>query len=72
MRIFEILRTAIDQYDGKYFRNVKRKGKRRDAVYLSLEGRAALKDSFNEERGRGAGPLFQSRNGKPMLRKDAV
>ena len=34
----------MDQYDGKYFRNVKRKGKRRDAVYLSPEGSAAIKD----------------------------
>jgi integrase len=71
MRISETLRITIDQYDGKYFRIVKRKGKRRDAVYLSPEVRAAIKDYFDEERGRGAGPLFQSRNGEPMLRKDA-
>jgi integrase len=71
MRISETLRTTIDQYDGKYFRNVKRKGRRRDAVYFSPEGRAALKDYLDEERCIGAGPLIQSRNGKPMLRKDA-
>ena len=39
-RISETLRTTIDQYDVKYFRIVKRKGKRRDAVYLSPECRA--------------------------------
>jgi integrase len=71
MRISETFRITIDQCDGKYFRNVIRKGKRRDAVYLSPEGRAASKDYFDEERGTGAGPLFQSRNGEPLLRNDA-
>lgn len=71
MRISETLRLSLDQYDGKYLRNVKRKGKRRDDVYISPEARAALDDYFEHERGRGPGPLFQSRGGKPMLRKDA-
>jgi hypothetical protein len=30
-----------------------------------------LKDYFDNERDRGEGPVFQSRNGKPMLRKEA-
>lgn len=71
MRISETLRLTLDQYDGKYFRNVKRKGKRRDDVYVSPEAREALTDYFENERGRGPGPLFQSRGGGPMLRKDA-
>lgn len=71
MRISETLRLTYDQFDGKYFRNVKRKGKRRDDVYLSPEGRAALRDYFEHERGRGPGPIFTSRGGGPMLRKDA-
>jgi integrase/recombinase XerD len=71
MRISETLRLTLDQFDGKYLRNVKRKGKRRDDVYVSPEARAALADYFEHERGRGPGPLFQSRDGKPMLRKDA-
>ena len=71
MRISETLRLTMDQYDGKYFRNVKRKGKRRDEVYVSPEARAALADYFEHERGRGDGPLFQSRGGEAMLRKDA-
>lgn len=71
MRISETLRLSLDQYDGKYFRNVKRKGKRRDDVYVSPEARAALADYFEHERGRGQGTLFMSRGGEPMLRKDA-
>jgi integrase/recombinase XerD len=69
MRISETLRLTMDQFDGKYFRNVKRKGRRRDDVYLSPEARVALADYFDHERGRREGPVFQSRNGKPMLRR---
>jgi integrase len=58
-------------FDGKYFRNAKQKGKRRDVVYVSPEARASLKDYFDNERRRESGLIFQSRNGKPMLRKDA-
>jgi integrase/recombinase XerD len=71
MRISEVLRIGLDQYDGKYFNNVKRKGRRRDRVYVSPEARTALADYFENERGNEPGPLFLSRNGKPMLRKDA-
>jgi integrase/recombinase XerD len=71
MRISETLRITMDQFDGKYFRNVKRKGKRRDDVYLSPEARAALTDYLDHDRGRGAGTVFQSRDRTPMLRKDA-
>jgi integrase/recombinase XerD len=71
MRISETLRLTLDQYDGKYFKNVKRKGRRRDDVYVSPEARAALSDYFEHERGSGPGPLFQSREGAAMLRKDA-
>jgi integrase len=61
----------MDQFDGKYFRNAKRKGRRRDHVYLSPESRAVLNDYFDNERGMGGVPVFQSRNSKPTLRKDA-
>jgi integrase/recombinase XerD len=71
MRISETLRLTLDQYDGKYFRSVKRKGKRRDDVYVSPEARAALADYFKQERGKELGPLFMSRGGEAMLRKDA-
>jgi integrase/recombinase XerD len=71
MRISETLRIEMEQFDGKYFRNVKRKGKRRDHVYLSPEARAALADYFEHERGKAVGAIFQSREGTPMLRKDA-
>jgi integrase len=71
MRISETLRVTMDQFDGNCFRNVKRKGRRRDHVYLSPEARAALKDYFDNERVREEGPVFQGRNGKPMLRKNA-
>lgn len=71
MRISETLRLTLDQYDGKYFRHVKRKGRRRDDVYVSPEARAALADYFEHERGRDPGPLFQSRAGTAMTRKDA-
>ncbi len=73
MRISETLCLTFEQYDGKYFQKVKRKGKRRDTVYVSPEARAALADYFENERGRGPGPLFFRirRGGEAMLRKDA-
>jgi integrase len=67
----KILRVTMDQFDGKYFRNAKRKGRRRDDVLVSPEARASLKDYFDNERGTGPGAIFQSRNGKPMRRKEA-
>ena len=65
MRISETLRLTMDQYDGKYFRNVKRKGKRRDDVYVSPEARAALADYFEHERGKGPGPVFRAAAVRP-------
>jgi integrase/recombinase XerD len=67
MRISETLRLTLDQYDGKYFRNVRLKGRRRDDVYVSPEARAALADYFEHERGRGQEPRFQSH---PFRRPD--
>jgi integrase len=69
MRISETLQINMDQFDDKHFRKVRRKGKRPDDVYVSPEARAGLKECFDQERGRGAGSLFQSRNGRPTLKK---
>ena len=67
----ETLRLTLDQYDGKYFRNVRRKGRRRDNVYRLSRGEGGPFRLLEHERGKGQGPVFQSRDGTAMLRKDA-
>ena len=71
LRVSELLSLNRDQYDGKAFENVKRKGKVRSRrVIVPTEARAAL-DRYLKERDEllGAkGPLFCTRNGKRLSR----
>ena len=61
MRISELLGLDYDQYDGRHFRNVKRKGKSRaPLIFVPKEAREALADYLEHERGREAGPLFRA------------
>lgn len=65
MRISEVLRDRMEDYQDRYFRNVKRKGRRRDDVYLSPEARAALADYFDYERSRGLAWSCRAELGAP-------
>src|SRR5260370_2664674 len=62
LRVSELLSLDRDQYKGKHFVNVKRKGKKVSRqVFLSNESREAL-NRYLETRGKKAGPLSPSRS----------
>ena len=67
MRVTELTSLDIDQYDGKYLRNVKRKGRNvTPEIFLVKSVREALDEYIDEERKRDEGPLFRSRTGKAL------
>ena len=64
LRVSEIIALDLEQYRGKHFRNVKRKGAHvSDRVFLPQEARDALDEYVGQVRGREPGPVFQSKNG---------
>ncbi len=64
MRISELLRLDHDQYDGKHFHNVRRKGKSRaPKIFVPKEARETLADYIEHERGHEPGPLFRTHSG---------
>lgn len=70
MRISELLGLNFDQYDGKHFNNVKRKGKSRaPKIFVPKEGREALADYIEHERGDEPGPLFCTSSGGRVPRQ---
>lgn len=70
LRISELLGLQLDQYAGKSFRDVKRKGKvRTSRVIVPTEARAALDLYIETERGPEDGPIFQSRKGQRLERQ---
>ncbi|MEX2170233.1 MAG: tyrosine-type recombinase/integrase [Pirellulales bacterium] len=67
MCVTELTSLELDQYDGKYLRNVQRKGKNvTTEIFLVKVVREALDDYLDNERGRDPGPLFRSRTGKAL------
>jgi integrase/recombinase XerD len=67
LRVSELISLDIDQYAGKHFHNVKRKGNNvTDRVFIGQTGREALDGYLADVRGRGDGPLFQSKRGKRL------
>lgn len=65
MRVTELIEIDIDQYDGRYLINVQRKGKTvTPKIFLVKTVRAYLDDYIASERGKKAGPLFQTRTGR--------
>ena len=67
LRVSELISLDIDQYAGKHFHNVKRKGNNvTDRVFVGQTARVALHGYLNDIRGRGDGPLFQSKRGKRL------
>jgi integrase/recombinase XerD len=70
LRVSELIALRREQYTGKHFRDVKRKGKVRTAkVYLPPEARDALDLYLTNERGDGGETLFRSRSGKGFERQ---
>ena len=71
LRISELLRLDLDQYRGKHFANVKRKGRSvTREIFLAAEAREALDRYIDEVRAREPGPLFLSRSGKRLARQN--
>ncbi len=71
MRVSELLRLDLDQYQDKHFVNVKRKGRKvTRSVFVAGEAREALDTYLDDVRGRQPGPLFCSRAGKRLARQN--
>jgi len=71
LRVSELLRLDLDQYCGKHFRDVKRKGRKvTRRVFLAAEAREALDRYLDDIRGREPGPLFHSRSGQRLARQN--
>jgi len=72
LRISELLRLDLDQYQGKHFVNVKRKGRKvTREIFLAAEARETLDRYIEDVRGREPGPLLVSRSGKRLARQSA-
>jgi integrase/recombinase XerD len=66
-----MLSLDLEQYTGKHFLNVKRKGKKVSAkVPLATDARAALDRYIEKVRGKGKGPLFLAKGGGRLLRQN--
>ncbi len=71
LRVSELLRLDLDQYQGKHFVNVKRKGRKvTRRVFLAAEAREALDHYLNDVRGHEPGPLLHSRSGWRLARQN--
>ena len=67
LRVSELTSLDLDQYEGKHFRNVKRKGNHvTDRVFVGQAARESLDRYVREIRGDAAGPLFQSKRGRRL------
>ena len=69
LRVSEVIGLELNQYDGRALRDVHQKGgRRRRAVPLNAAAREAM-DAYLRERGREAGPLFLTRTGIRLDRR---
>ena len=71
LRVSELLGLDLDQFQGKHFREVSRKGNKISSqVFLPKDAREALDRYLDDVRQRKAGPLFVSRSGERLLRQN--
>lgn len=71
LRVSELLRLDLDQYQGKHFLNVARKGRKvTRSVFVAQEGREALDTYLESDRGHEPGPLICSRSGQRLARQN--
>lgn len=67
LRASELLGLDFSQYEGKHFKNVKRKGNHVTSfVFIPQDAREGLDRYVKDVRGSAPGPLFQSRTGKAL------
>ncbi len=67
LRASELIGLDFSQYEGKHFRNVKRKGNNvTSLVFIPQDAREAVDRYIKEIRGSAPGPLFQSRTGRAL------
>ena len=71
MRISELLSVDLEHYRHKHLRNVKRKGKLIEDVFVPKKARQALDRYIREERGDQPGPLICSWSGARLARQQA-
>lgn len=72
LRVSELLRVDLDQYQGKHFVNVTRKGRKvTRSVFVAQEAREALDAYLDSDRGWEPGPLICSRTGQRLARQNA-
>lgn len=69
LRASEIVGLNLDQYQGKYFVNVKGKGESYRDVYVSSDAREELDRYIEDERGNKPGPLFLTNRGGRLIRQ---
>lgn len=72
-RVSELIAIDLEQYRGKHFHNVKRKGNNvTDKVFLGKAAKESLDRYLKQVRGRDEGPLFQSKHGKRLAIQDVA
>ena len=71
LRVSELLRLTLEQYRGKHFHQICRKGRSiTRELFVPARARKALDRYIEDERGRGPGPLFLTKNGNPLERRN--
>ena len=71
LRQFELRGLALDQLVGKHLVNIRRKGKKvTRKLLIPKPARDALRAYIKHERGGKAGPLIQSKTGRPLSAQD--
>ena len=71
LRVFELADLQRGQYHRKALRNIQRKGDQiTDKIPLSSDSCEALTAYFENERGDGHGPIFQSKTAKALAQQD--
>ena len=70
-RVSELVSLDLEQYRGKHFHRVKRKGNNvTDRVFVGRAAKESLDRYLKHVRGRDEGPLFQSKNGNRLAVQD--
>jgi integrase/recombinase XerD len=71
LRVSELLNIDLDQYQGKHFVNVRRKGRKvTRKVFLVKDAKEAIDRYVDEARGQTPGPLFVTRSGERLQRQN--
>ena len=68
LRVSELLSLNYPkQFKDGYLLNIQRKGKKLTRkLRVPKQAQTAIREYLQHERGKGAGPLFQSKTGKPL------